>query len=72
MFLVALLAPLGAAAKPPERQAPLALLPSLLTPLPQIAGAHLVVTRLTSAKISAAQAASFIAQAQDIEAALGC
>jgi hypothetical protein len=48
-FLVALVAPLGAAAKPPERQAPVAPLPSLLTPLPRIAGAHLVVTRLTSA-----------------------
>ena len=52
-LLVALLAPLGAAAKPPERQAPVAPLPSLLTPLPQIAGAHLVVTRLTSAPAGA-------------------
>jgi hypothetical protein len=52
-FLVVLLAPLGAAAKPPERQAPLAPLPSLLTPLPQVAGAHLVVMRLTSAPAGA-------------------
>jgi hypothetical protein len=48
-FVVALLAPLGAAAKPPEHRAPLAPLPSLLTPLPPVAGAHLVVTRVTSA-----------------------
>ena len=53
LLVVALLAPLGAAAKPPERQAPLAPLPSLLTPRPQIAGAHLVVTRLTSAPVGA-------------------
>ena len=52
-FLVALLAPLGAAAKPPEHPAPLAPLPSVFTPLPQIAGAHLVVTRLTSAPAGA-------------------
>ena len=53
LLVVALLAPLGAAAKPPERQAPLAPLPSLLTPLPQVAGAQLVVTRLTSAPAGA-------------------
>jgi hypothetical protein len=52
-FLVALLAPLGASAKPPEHPAPLTPLPSVFTPLPQIAGAHLVVTRLTSAPASA-------------------
>jgi len=53
LLVVALLTPLGAAAKPPERQAPLAPLPSLLTPLPRVAGAHLVVTRLTSAPAGA-------------------
>jgi hypothetical protein len=59
-LLLALLAPAGADARPPEAAGPVAPEPSVSAPLPSIAGAHLVISQLTSAPTHARAGHSYV------------
>ena len=60
LFLLALLVPLGAGARPPLLAGAPSSLPSLFGPLRSAAGAHLTVTRLSSAPVHARAGRAYV------------
>ena len=60
LFLLALVVPLGAGARPPLAPGGPTSQPSLFGPLPSAAGAHLTVTRLSSAPAHARRGHAYV------------